>query len=118
MIPYQNRFHRRNAIKYLYLKGDIERSRFLTLKTLNRKQNTKDRISRAVVVVSKKTLKSAVRRNLIRRRIYAIISKELHKFKNPYDIAFIVSSGEILSLSHNELKELICGLFMQAKMYQ
>lgn len=119
MIPYQNRFHRRNAIRYLYSKGEAHRSRFLTLKILKRKQPALMLIdSRAVVVISKKTLKSAVRRNLIRRRIYSIISKELSKFNQAYDIALIVSSAEILSLNHSDLKDLVSGLFYQAEMYQ
>lgn len=119
MIPYENRFHRRNAIRYLYLKGEAHRSRLLTLKILKR-QNSKQNnlLTRVVVVVSKKVLKSAVRRNLIRRRIYSIVSKQLKELNHPYDIAIIVSSAEILSLSHKYLVELISELFKEANMYQ
>lgn len=119
MIPYDNRFHRRNAIRYLYLKGDAYRSRYITLKQISRKTGDSNiNPTRAVVVVSKKTLNSAVRRNLIRRRIYAILRDEIKKFDKPYDLALIVSSAEVLSLSHTDLKDLFCGLFQEANMYK
>lgn len=116
MIPYINRFHRRNAIKYIYAKGEVFRSRYITLKTLKQKSD-KITETRAVVVISKKTLKSAVRRNLVRRRIYAILEKEISKLKDKYDIVFIVSSSEILSLSHEDLVTVITGLIKEADMY-
>ena len=119
MIPYDNRFHRRNAIRYLYLKGEAYRSRYITLKKIPRKiSDSNTNPTRVVVVISKKTLKSAVRRNLVRRRIYAIIRDEIKKFDKPYDIALIVSSAEVLSLSHTDLKDLVCGLFQEANMYK
>ena len=119
MIPYDNRFHRRNAIRYLYLKGEAYRSRYITLKKIPRKAGDSNaNPTRAVVVISKKTLKSAVRRNLVRRRIYAIIRDEIKKFDKSYDLALIVSSAEVLSLSHRDLKDLVCGLFQEANMYK
>jgi ribonuclease P protein component len=116
MIPYTNRFHRRNAIKYIYAKGDVFRSRFVTLKVV-KKNNDKVEATRAVVVISKKTLKSAVRRNLVRRRIYSILEKEIAKLNAKYDIVFIVSLSEIISLPHDELVSVITGLLEEADMY-
>ena len=114
MIPYLNRFHRRNAVRYVYSKGEIFRSRYITFKVI---KNERIDDSRVVVVISKKTLKSAVRRNRVRRRVYAIVSAELAKFNAKYDMALIVTSAEIQSLSHTELYDLVKDLFSQAHLY-
>jgi ribonuclease P protein component len=116
MIPFANRFHRRNAIKYIYARGEVFRSRFVTLKVLKQKSD-KITETRAVVVISKKTLKSAVRRNLLRRRIYSILEKEISKLNSKYDIVFIVSLSEIISINHEELVSVITGLLKEADMY-
>ena len=70
------------------------------------------------VVISKKVLKSAVRRNRVRRRIYEIIRRELPNLKNSQDIAVIVFSAEVLAMPHAELQTAIKNLFFQAKLYK
>lgn len=115
MIPYINRFHRRGSIKYVYAKGDIHRSRFITLKTV---VNQRSSHSRLAVVISKKTLKSAVRRNLMRRRIYGYLNTKLDVIPKSRDIVLIVTSAEIVSLTPSELRELVDSLFNEADLYK
>mgnify|MGYP000032725842 FL=1 len=70
------------------------------------------------MVISKKVLKSAVRRNRVRRRIYEIIRRELPNLKNSQDIAVIVFSAEVLAMPHAELQTAIKNLLFQAKLYK
>ena len=81
--------------------GQAVRSSIATIKYV---KNPYRSHSRFAVVVSKKVLKSAVRRNRIRRRVYEIIRLELPNMKNDQDVAVIIFSAEVLSMPHKDLK--------------
>lgn len=115
MIPYKNRFHKKGAVRYVYLKGDIFRSKFVTLKVVKSRNPINSRVA---VVISKKTHKSAVKRNRIRRRLYGYIETRMSDLSGVYDIVLIVTSSEIISLSPSELRALIDELFTQADLYK
>jgi len=70
------------------------------------------------VVVSKKVLKSAVRRNRIRRRIYDYIRNQIPRLNQNYDIVIIVSSSELLSMPSEELVAQLEQLFVQSELYK
>lgn len=74
--------------------------------------------SRFSVVVSKKVHKSAVGRNRIRRRLYEVVRRELPSIHGVYDVAIIVTNGEVLSAEHRELAATVKELFAQAEMYR
>ena len=76
------------------------RSRTFLLKYVPNKTRTKPRLS---VIVSKKVAKSAVKRNLIRRRLYEILRQLLPEFNQPVDLAVIVNQVEILEIDYEEL---------------
>jgi len=111
MIPFKQRFHGHNSIRYVYKNGQAVRSRLITIKTI---KNPHRKDSRIAVVISKKILKSAVRRNRIRRRIYEYIRAELPKINGIYDIAIIITSSELLSMSFEDISKQINQLFIQA----
>jgi ribonuclease P protein component len=111
MIPFKNRFHGHNSLTYVYKNGQVVRSRMLNMKFTGNKHR-KD--SRVAVVVSKKIFKSAVRRNLIRRRIYEYIRPKLESLSGIYDIVVIVTSGEPLTCSYDELSSQLDQVFKQA----
>lgn len=111
MIPFNNRFHGHNSLNYVYKNGDSFRSRLFVLKILN---NPRRKKSRAAVVVSKKVLKSAVKRNRIRRVTYEYLRLKLPKIEGVHDIVIIVLSSEVLTLSHETLVEQLDQLFSQA----
>ncbi len=111
MIPFKNRFHGHSSLGYVYKKGQAIRLRSVTIKYVSNKHR-KD--SRFAVVVSKKTLKSAVRRNLIRRRLYECIRTKIPELNGVYDIAIIVTSSDFINLTHQETIQLINQLFHQA----
>lgn len=112
MIPFNNRFHGHSSLNFVYRNGRSFHSRLFTIKViLNPKRNN----SRAAVVVSKKVLKSAVRRNRVRRQIYEYISTNLFpNLNNNYDIAVIVLSGELFTAPQSEIFNQLNQLFDQS----
>lgn len=115
MIPFSQRFHGHNSIRYVYKNGNIVRSHLMTIKTI---VNPRRKESRIAVVVSKKVLKSAVRRNRIRRRVYECIRNEINNFNNVYDIAVIITSSELLSMPFSDISDQIKQLFNQANILE
>lgn len=115
MLQQCNRFHGHGSLKFVYKNGQAVRSSIATIKYV---KNPYRNHSRFAVVVSKKVLKSAVRRNCIRRRVYEIIRLELPNMKNDQDVAVIIFSAEVLSMPHKDLKQTIKNLFSQAQLYK
>lgn len=110
MIPFNNRFHGHSSLNYVYKNGDAVRSHLATIKVI---KNDKRKTSRVAVVISKKVIKSAVRRNLIRRRVYEIIQPSLPNLKHVYDIVIIISSGEAYTTEYSDLSNQINTLLKQ-----
>lgn len=111
MINFTNRFHGHGSLRFVYKNGQSVRSHFINLKYIT---NPSRKYSRISVVVSKKIIKSAVKRNRIRRRIYEIIRPLIDDFNNINDIVFIVLSSEILTMPSNELSKNIKDLLKEA----
>jgi len=111
MIPFKNRFHGHNSVSYVYKHGHIERSRFATLKTT---KNPKRKESRLTVVISKKILKSAVKRNRVRRRVYEYLRTQIPNITGAHDIVIIITSPEILISSHQEVTDSIGKMLCSA----
>jgi ribonuclease P protein component len=72
---------------------------------------------RLAVIVSKKTAKSAVKRNLLRRRIGEIIRVRYLQKLVGWDIAFI-PRAEIMEKDFSSLKEIIGLILEKAKIIQ
>lgn len=114
MLSKRFRFHGHGSLRYLYQNARGARSRYFTVKALANPRRNKARFS---VVVSKKTHKSAVGRNRIRRRVYEILREEHKRMESPRDIAVIVTSGEVLMASHDELAKTLREVLAQAGVY-
>lgn len=110
MIPFKNRFHGHKSLSYVYKNGQAIRSRLITVKYV---ANSHRKESRFAIVVSKKTLKSAVRRNRIRRRLYEYIRPKIDLLNGVYDVVFIVSSSEMFSIPSQDMVELLDQLVDQ-----
>lgn len=80
--------------------------------------NPRRKNSRMSVVVSRKIHKSAVRRNRVRRRVYEILRRESEYFDGVHDIVVVVSSPELISSTHQELRKQITELVREAGLYQ
>lgn len=115
MIPFKNRFHGHGGLRYVYSKGQIRRSRFATLKYITTAKRNKPRIA---VVVSKKVIKSAVKRNRIRRRIYEYIRVQIEDIIPTSDIVVIVTSSEFSTMTASELKTQLDQLFKDSNLYK
>ena len=90
------------------------RSRYATLKSVENRHRSQPRVA---VVISKKVLKSAVRRNRVRRRIYEHVRLQFPHIKQNHDIAIIVTSSEFLTMPAAELQTNIEQLLSQADLY-
>lgn len=112
MIPYKNRFHGHSSLDYVYKNGQTSRSRLINIKSIiNKKRND----SRIAVVVGRKVIKSAVKRNLVRRRVYEYIRPKISQFTSLNDVVIIITSIEILSISHKDMADQIDQLLDQLK---
>ncbi len=114
MIASQFRFHGHGSLRYLFKNAQAIRSRHVTVKYIKNPHRKK---SRFAVVVSKKVHKSAVGRNRMRRRLYEIVRNEQVRFDGIYDVAIIVTSAEVISVEHADLKRAIREVFTRAGMY-
>lgn len=101
MLSYANRFHGHNSLRYVFKNGETVRSRALTLRVTANRHRKEPRFS---VSISKKVLKSAVKRNRVRRRIYEIVRLALPDITGAYDAVFIVTSPDLLTADHEELE--------------
>ena len=111
MISFRNRFHGHNSLTYVYKNGQVVRSRLIAIRFA---ENSHRKNSRLAVVISKKTLKSAVRRNRIRRRVYEYMRFQLPQLHGIYDIAIIIQNSEALSLTTEGLTTQMDQLISQA----
>lgn len=114
MLHASLRFHGHGSLRFLYKNADAYRSRLITVKLV---KNPFRKTCRFTVVVSKKVHKSAVGRNRIRRRLYEIVRQELPRINGVYDVAIIVTNGEVVSAPHDELVTTMRELFQRAAIY-
>ena len=115
MITKKLRFHGHGSLRFLYKNADTLRSRLFTVRLIS---NPNRKVSRFSVVVSKKVHKSSVGRNRIRRRIYEILRNEHQNMHSTWDVAVIVTSGEVIAATHEELVTALRELFTQAGVYK
>lgn len=114
MIPFKFRFHGHGSLRYVYKQGRAVRTHLATLKYT---VNPRRKHSRLAVVISKKVHKSAVGRNRIRRRIYEILREPIASLEKSHDVVIIISSGDMLHLSPEQLNHEITSLLREADLY-
>lgn len=115
MLSHLYRFHGHGGLRYLYRNGKTARSRSFLLRYMtvpSRKH------SRVTVSVSKKIMKSAARRNRIRRRIYEVVRTNWEQLSHPYDVSITVYSPDVLRMPASELQRELSHLFSQARLYK
>jgi ribonuclease P protein component len=111
MISRRHRFHGHNSLSFVYKQGKMVRGGQLALKYA---PNSRRKIYRVAVVVSRKVSKSAVVRNRIRRRIYEVVRASDAAITLPYDLVFTVFSDQLASLSATELQQQVLGELRKA----
>ncbi len=104
MISRNHRFHGRNSLLYVYRNGATTRGPLFAVKSIvNEKRDT----YRLAVVVSRKVHKSAVARNRMRRRIYAIVRGIESGITKPYDIVITVFQPTLIDEPGDRLAQQI-----------
>ena len=112
MISRTHRFHGHHSLDRVYSRGQTIRDPRISLKSY---LNQKSPNFKVAVVVSKKTAKSAVVRNKIRRRIYEIIRVNSNDIIPGQELVFSVYSKEVARLDKAELEGLILSHLKKAK---
>ena len=112
MISKQHRFHGYTSLGFVYRHGSTVRNQQLALKYV---RNDRQSSYRAAVVVGRKVQKSAVVRNLIRRRLYEIIRTHQSGILEPYDIVLTVFSEQVAELPAAKLSAQVVGLLNEAR---
>ena len=105
MLKKINRFHGHGSIRWVLAKGKTNRGRTMSLRYDQSQGGLK-----VAVVVSKKVAKSAVIRNRIRRRVYAIAREVLSPETVKGGYVFLVYSDEVASLPHDVLRTQVIKL--------
>jgi len=113
MISRLYRFHGHGSLGFAYRKGSTVRGPLFALKFV---PNSRIKNYRAAVVVSRKVHKSAVVRNRIRRRLYALIREEVPLNLTPHDLIFTVFSDKVAELSAPELQAAMVALLKKANL--
>jgi ribonuclease P protein component len=104
MLARNHRFHGHSSLNFVYRNGKTIRGPLLALKYA---PNPRREDYRVAVVVSRKVNKSAVSRNRMRRRIYAIVRQLSDQITGPYDIVITVFSDNLLQEPHQNLQDQI-----------
>ena len=91
------------------------RSKYFICKSLSNPRRTDPRVA---IVISKKVMKSAVRRNRIGRRMYEAVRGELPRLKERSDVVFIIVSPEVLTATPGELTKAVQSCLAQADLYK
>ncbi|HEY1085870.1 MAG TPA: ribonuclease P protein component [Candidatus Saccharimonadales bacterium] len=115
MLSFRYRFHGYNSLRFVYKNGSAVRGGILTVKSL---ENPRRSTPRVAVVVSKKVMKSAVKRNRIRRRLYEVFRHQLPLLKQNSDIVCIVTSAELIQMDFSDLEKLIVEDLTRARLYK
>jgi len=111
MISRLHRFHGYGSLGFAYRKGSTVRGPLFALRYVS---NSRIPRYRAAVVVSRKVHKSAVVRNRIRRRLYALIREELPPTTPPHDLIFTVFSDKVAEAKSTELRQTLVSLLQKA----
>lgn len=114
MLAQPYRFHGHGSLRYLYRNGRTTRNRMLLLRYIENKKRTK---SRFAVIVGKKVVKSAVKRNRIRRRVFEVLRTHLASIQPKTDITITVYSAELLTMSPAELERAVISVLASAHLY-
>lgn len=115
MLAAKNRFHGHGSLRFVYSRGQVTRSKLFICKYTSNPRRNEPRVA---VVVSKKVIKSAVKRNRIRRRLYEVIRHELPQLTSQTDLVYIVVSADVLVVPHDELREGVRRTLHAAHLYK
>ncbi len=112
MLSRTHRFHGYGSLGHAYRHGQTVRGQGLAIRY---HLNTRRTNYRVAVVISKKVEKSAVKRNRLRRRIFAVVAHLGVKINKPYDLVVTVFDSSVGAMSSSELDKLISDLLTKSE---
>lgn len=112
MISRAHRFHGYNSLRHVYRQGRIARGPLFAVKAIENPRRDKYRLA---VVVSRKVNKSAVARNRIRRRLYALSREFGSEISQPFDIVITVFHDNVIDMPQAELAGQLKRQFKELK---
>lgn len=111
MLNRSHRFHGHNSLRFVYRQGKTVHGSMFAIRSII---NERRRHFRVAVVVSKKVSKSAVVRNRIRRRLYALVRQHTDNIVRPYDIVLTVYHASVADMPADELARYTSDALAQA----
>jgi ribonuclease P protein component len=115
MLKQDYRFHGYGSLKFLYHKGETFRSRSVSLRVV---ANPKRKNSRVAVIVTKKVIKAAPKRNRIRRRVYEVVRTNWTHLKPGHDMLISVYDPQAGIMPYEELEKTVISVLKQAHVWQ
>ena len=114
MLEHRFRFHGHGGLRYVYRNGKTYRTRSLAIRFA---ANPQRQHSRAAVIVTRKVLKSAPKRNRIRRRVYEILRTHWSHLPVGYDLVFTVYDLEFVDMPAPQATKLITDALQEAHLW-
>ena len=114
MLQRRFRFRGRSSLRFVYQRGKTYRVDGLSLRAVC---NSRLSHNRAAIVVAKKSIKSAPKRNKMRRRLYEILRRHWSSLSVPYDLVLTVHDPSLLDTSPEELTRLLMQLLQQSRVW-
>lgn len=111
MLAAKYRFHGYGALKFLFGHGKTYRFKSVSIRVA---RNPRREHSRVALVLSKKVLKAAPKRNLARRRVYEIVRTHWDDIVPSHDILISIYDPHVLDMSHDELKQELQHAFAES----
>lgn len=111
MLPKKNRISQEKDIVITLKKGRRLANRFLNMSVSKNKLS----VSRFGFVVSKKTAAKTTERNLIKRRLRAVVEKILKNI-NPGTDCLVIAKKEIKNLNYQKTKNALTGLLEEVNL--
>lgn len=111
MLNKKYRFHSRGGVRYVYKNGKTIRRQKMSLVFVDNSRG----FTRVAVVVSKKVIKTAVGRNLIRRRVYEAIRRNFEDIPKKRDYIFVIFSKDVAKMPFHELEKMLGELVAESK---
>lgn len=115
MLSHKYRFHGHGSLRYVYRNGQTARNRFISVRFSANKHRLHSRIA---IVVGKKIVKSAVKRNRIRRRVFEVVRAHWDHLVPNTDMVITVFSAELLTMSAQELEDTVLDALKQGHLYK
>lgn len=113
MLAAKYRFHGYGALKFLFGHGRTYRFKSMSIRTA---KNPRREHSRVAVVISKKVLKAAPKRNQARRRIFEIIRESWPHIRSGHDILISMYDPHIIEMSPTDLQTEVHAALADARL--